>query len=688
MSSEQFTMPLAAECTVSHDIVRTSQIEVSAASTFNTALLVVILGTAIADLSRLPLLLIPTSFLLAAYGIGILLERTTRAWITALPAHLPLLALTARLGMGISILGFSATILGLLGLYRFTWLLIAIGLTWSLWRGLTSFPQWRWQQIRPTSASFLSGLAMGIVWCIVWLWSTIPPTFYDELAYHLPIAQYALRTGSLPALPWSFFTYMPHLSDLFLGWGLALGGDIGARSMHLAFWVGIWIAGWGFMETMTSQERSPWIGCVIAGAFASSSTFLFLGALPFVETSLTFAVLASAALMALPIASVPWLPVGLLWGLAISVKLSGLSWVIAGALAALAMGWPLRSLAKAALAAVVMALPWWGRAWWLTENPLYPLGYRWLGGLYWNEGSQARLQGDLPSLPEPFNIMTVLRLPFDMVMAPERFGSASDCGPLAVIAICLMLSLPLWTAFLRLDQAKRRQCYAAGLFVLFTVASWVVTSTTTRFLAPALMLGLSLLAALLTKTSKFIFAITMVILTVLGTWGASRFVSMHSLVFSSMNVALGQESGAEYAKRTVDHYEAAMFTKEHLPDNAKLLFIGESRPFYFDRTALAPYPYHEHPLTQWIRESASPEDLRDRLRREGFTHVILNTREFKRLHDQYHVLAFNEPDSSLYDQRLKQLPGAMTTLFSKHNVLVFEIPSYPSNVLAPQKTPR
>ena len=137
------------------------------------------------------------------------------------------------------------------------------------------------------------------------------------------------------------------------------------------------------------------------------------------------------------------------------------------------------------------------------------------------------------------------------------------------------------------------------------------------------------------------------------------------------------ESGAEYAKRTVDHYEAAMFTKEHLPGSAKLLFIGESRPFHFDRTALAPYPYQEHPLTQWIRESASPEDLRDRLRREGFTHVILNVREFKRLHDSYQALAFSGPRASLYDQRLKQLPGTMTTVFSKNTVYVFEIPSSP-----------
>ncbi len=677
MSSEQCTMPLIAECTVPHEIVRTNELGASAASTFLTALLVVILGTSAVDPARLPLLLIPISFLLAAYGIGQLLEQAAQSWTTALPTHLPMLALTARLGMGISILGFSTTILGLLGLYRFTWLLIAIGLTWNLWRGLKYFPQWRWQQIRPTSGSFFSGLAMGIVWCIVWLWTTIPPTFYDELAYHLPIAQYALRTGSLPALPWSFFTYMPHLSDLFLGWGLALGGDVGARSMHFVIWAVIWIAGWGFIEALTTPERNPWIGCVIAGAFASSSTFLFLGALPFAETSLTFAVLASAALIALPIASAPWLPVGLLWGLAISVKLSGLSWVFAGALTALAIGWPLRSLVKAGLASLAMALPWWGRAWWLTGNPLYPFGYRWLGGLYWTDDNQARLQGDLPSLPEPFDFTTLLRLPFDMIMAPERFGSASDCGPLAVAAVCFMLSLPLWTVFLHLDQARRRQCYAVGLFALLTATSWIMTSTTTRFLAPTLMLSLSLLAALVIKTPKVIFAGAFIILTALGAWGTSRFVSTHSQVFSSERVALGQEPAEEYAKRTIDHYEAAMFAKEHLPPDAKLLFIGESRPFYFDRTSLATYPIHEHPLAEWMRETTSSEQLRDRLRSEGFTHVILNTREFKRLHDQYQLLAFSGADASLSDQRLKQLPQAMTMRFAKHNVYVFEIPTSP-----------
>ena len=645
----------------------------AAYSTLTVAFAVLSIVTLVIAPSRLLLLLIPGSFLLASYGTGRLLERTTAARLASVPPHLPMLVLAVRLGTGMSLLGLATTILGLLGHYRFSAALILLALVWSivhLARSPSAFPL-----LKPTVPSLAGGFVIGSVWAIAWLWATIPPTFYDELAYHLPLAQYALRTGNLPAIPWLFFSYMPHLSDLLLGWGLALAGEIGARSMHVMFWLAIWIAGWALIETIITPRRCSWIGCLIGGAFASSGTFLFLGTLPFAETSLTFAVLSSAALISLREASALWLPLGLLWGLAISVKLSGWSWVLAGALAALVVKWPVRALAKAGLVALIVTLPWWGRAWWLTGNPIYPMGYRWLGGLYWNDGSQARLQSDLPSFADPFTILSLLRLPYDMVMATERFGSASDCGPLAVGIVCVMLSFPLWTFFFNLDEGQRRRCYAASLFIFLTGFSWIMTSTTTRFFAPALMIGLSTLVALLALAPRPVFIFSLVLLSAFGTLGTTRFLSLHTQVFSSAQVALGQESGIEFARRTVDHYEAAAYVKTTLPRNANLLFIGESRPFYFDRASLSPYPFHEHPLSNWIQETHSPEQLLQKIRSEGFTHVVLNTREFKRLREGYHMFDFSESGDLQHDHILKQLPGTMTKLFSKNQVYVFEIPA-------------
>lgn len=647
----------------------------SALSTFSIAVLIVTIATALIDAHRVVLLLIPASFLLAAHGIGLLLERMTQRWMLPPPAQLPMLLLTVRLGTGIAILGLLTTILGQLGFYRTTGLLFFPAIAWSVLNIGRTLPSL--QTFRPSLPTAIGGTAIGIVWAIVWLWATIPSTFYDELAYHLPIAQSALKTGTIPANPWLFFTYMPHLSDLLLGWGLALAGDIGARALHVTFWIAIWIAAWALVEVLTASAPSLWIAWALAGMFASSSTFLFLGTLPFAETSLTFAVLASAALIVGCSAHTAWIPVGLLWGLTLSVKLSGISWVIAAALAALVIGWPLSSLIRAGLLACIMGLPWWGRAWWMTGNPVYPLGHRWIGHRYWDDASQARLQGDLPSYVDFTNLQALLRLPLDMVSAPERFGSASECGWLAVSAVCLMLTLPLWALFVKSDLVTRRRFYAAGVFIVIAWSAWLLTTTTTRFFAPALMTGLSILAVMLLKLPNRGLVPLLIGLSAVGTAGTVSFLTTHNQVFASNKVAIGQENRSAFAARILDHYEAAQFVQQQLPLDANLLFIGESRPFYFDRSGLAPYPFHQHPLFEWIQEAASPEALLDRIRQEGFTHVVLNTREFKRLQEHYGILAFSGPDGPRYDQRLRQLPKHMNTLFSKNSVHILEVPTQP-----------
>jgi len=52
---------------------------------------------------------------------------------------------------------------------------------------------------------------------------------------------------------------------------------------------------------------------------------------------------------------------------------------------------------------------------------------------------------------------------------------------------------------------------------------------------------------------------------------------------------------------------------------------------------------------------------------------VLNVREFKRLHDQYGLLAFQGPDAPALEHRLKEFPRALTPLFSKNGVYVFRV---------------
>lgn len=217
---------------------------------------------------------------------------------------------------------------------------------------------------------------------------------------------------------------------------------------------------------------------------------------------------------------------------------------------------------------------------------------------------------------------------------------------------------------------------AAAVFVLIAGACWVWTTPAPRYFAPALVIGLTALAAACMYLRRTGQIIGMLVIGAAALLGTQRFIAQHTLVFSSLQVALGREAREAFLARQIDHFKAAQFVREKLPANARLLFIGETRPYYFARDAVAPSAYDFHPLSNWVRESASPEALAARVAAEGITHVILNTREFHRLHKGYGLLAFDGGGAEENDRRLKSLPQTLRLLFKDNGVYVFEVPRF------------
>src|SRR3989454_241463 len=493
---------------------------------------------------------------------------------------------------------------------------IAYGFVYAIRAGVQVRP------LRASGAAGVGGCLLGGAWLVAWLWATIPPTFYDELVYHLIIPQRVLATGELLTLPWVVFTLMPHASDLLLAWGLVLGGDLGARAIQFALWVMCYLAVWAIVEVMARPRDAAWAPSFIACAFAASPMVWFLGTLSFTETSQA---------------------VGL--------------------------------LCRAAVIALLTVTPWWIRAFVHTGNPVYPMFYGLLGGQPWSAESQARLLADLPyGTPRSLGGMGLVRLPLDLVLHPERFGSASDVGALAVLSTCGLLALPVASRLAGLRGHARLLGDAAAVFVLVAGAGWVMTTPTARFFAPAFLLGLAVLAGLCVQFRKTAQGFALVLLLATGVGGAWQFINQHTTVFSSVNVALGREKGDAYLARVLDHWPAARFVRETLPPDARLLFIGETRPYYFSRDAVAPHPIDAHPLSRWVHEATSVASLIRRLTAEGITHVVLNVHEFRRVHDKYGVLAFSGEAAPEDERRLRELPKALRLLYAANGVYVFAVP--------------
>lgn len=581
--------------------------------------------------------------------------------------------LAIHLGVGLACLAVLAVWSALCGVFRITWIVTLVLCAYGMILVIRAMVRFR-----PSSVSLpvaAGGFVLGGALLVAWLWATIPPTFFDELEYHLVIPQRALVTGELQAAPWVFFTLMPHASDLLLAWGMVFDRDLGARAAVFAVWVVCVLGVWGMAQAVSGFEPAPWAAVLVTAALGTSPMLWFLATLPFAETGLAVAIIVAATILVVFQGETHrWLSLGLVLGLAATVKLAGLYWVAAALAAALVAGWPAREVLRSLAVVLATLAPWWARAYVHTGNPVYPLAYGLLGGAPWSEESQAKVQGDLPYGTGGLGWTGVLRLPVDLVQHPERFGSASDAGALAIAATCLVLILPV-TAWLFGSSAEwRRLSLAGAVFVLMTGVCWVAVSPTARFFAPALVMGLAVLTGLVLRVGPKGQALAMSVFLPLGVWGTIQFIDQHGTAFSSYDVAIGREEADHYLARRLDHFQTARFARETLPEEARVLFIGETRPYYFEREAMAPTAYDHHPLQRWVRESSSPETLAQRLADEGFTHVVLNVREFRRLHDAYGVLAFSGDGAVTYDRRLRALPRALRQLFAGNGVYVFEIP--------------
>lgn len=633
---------------------------------------ILVLGTVLIAPPRLWLLFIPLSFLLSAYGAGTLASRLGAAPLqdTAAPS---LLRTASMLGVGLATLAPVAALCAMGGWFQSAGVVIVACALYGLWA--LSRIERRLPSRHALLVSLAGGTVLGVSWLLVWLWGTIPPTFYDELTYHLVIPQRALATGKDPLLPWVYQTAMPHASDLLLAWGLAVAGAVGAKAAHTSLWVLCTVAAWGLAERIAGSRATSWAGPLAIVALASSPTLWFLGTLSFAETALTVSLVTTACLLLdKPPLRYAWLTLGLLLGLAAGVKLSGLAWVLAMLVAAALLGWDTRILAKACLVTSLCMVPWWTRAWLGTGNPIFPLASGLFDSPYWNDANQARLKGEIPAAILNLDQDGLLRLPLDLVQHPERFGSAGDAGTLAVAGLCLLAIMPLLARLFRSGEQERRWADAAGALVWLAGGAWAATTMTMRFFAPALALGLIGLVWLTVRLSRPVQAIAAAGFVILALAGTSRFIEQQDQAFDSSAVAMGQETGDQYLARRLDHDAAARFVREQVPPDARILFIGEARALYFDRDGMAPYPISEHPMAGWVKAAESPEALAQRITDEGFTHVVLNVREFKRLHDQYGLLAFHGPDAPVLDHRLKEFPRTLTPLFSKNGVYVFQMP--------------
>jgi hypothetical protein len=304
-----------------------------------------------------------------------------------------------------------------------------------------------------------------------------PPVAFDETLYHLPFARAFAESGSLPLLPLLRAPVFPQLQETLFAMVLPYGGEVAPHAVSLlaALLTVVLLLAWG-------RRLSPGAGWIAAAAWAGTPLVVYLAGTAYVEPGL--AMLVTASLYAVwrwreeaqgaargqteGVAGADtgegWLTLAALFaGAAAASKYLGLFFVGLVALAAVTGGpgarpsWRWRRLARVVVAASLVMAPWYGRIVAVTGNPVFPFLPGVFGSSAWDPASldAEALRRRVQELP-----VTLVRLPWDAVLARERLGGLPPYSPV------FLLSLPALLAAAATRRRVRSLLLPAAAFAL------------------------------------------------------------------------------------------------------------------------------------------------------------------------------------------------------------------------------
>jgi len=515
--------------------------------------------------------------------------------------------------------------------------------------------------MRTVRVKEFSSFLMVMVAVLVGLFNLVsalsPPIFYDTLTAHLAHSNWSIMNHSIQFRPYNVYTNYPlNVETVYTFSMLLFDGDQIAKLLNLLFGITsalvVFSIGSRFVNRRAAIISSTVFYLVPSVGILSGMATHDLGLLLFEIASIF------ALLVWFNERESKWLFLSaVLCGFAMGTKYTGLYFFVASLLIMLLrLAFDKKGLAlivKSAILFGVIALlvssPWFIKSLIYTGNPVYPALTNIFGRTEYQKVSIGFTSGKAALHPLRF-----VRLPWDMTFRHKNFGSASQIGPLFLIFLVPLI-------FVR--KVKREVRYVLG-FAAFLFLFWAVTIINTRYyLAGIAVLSLWIGYCCDRYLGKRL--LRWVICPILGASFLYNIVYTLNLttdLFDPGAVVFGRETKEEYLTERLEHYPVMRFANTALPDDAKVLFIGEARTYYIKRNYEANSAYDKTIIVEMIKRSVTVDDLLKQLKQEGITHILYNSREAYRLNEMFNYFNWDNPEQ-------KQL---FDTFTSRHLKVLFE----------------
>jgi hypothetical protein len=530
-------------------------------------------------------------------------------------------------GIGLAITGYAVFLLGVMeSLYPFSIGFLLTSLT------LLSVAGWlrpiRTALAAPSGRSIWERLALilvGILLLACFALTLTPEIGRDALIYHLALPKLYLLHHGFYFIPGNAFTGFPLLGEMQYLLALFLRNDIFAKTMSYALLCGTLLGIGLFARHVLQNQQFPSLSMLIfvsiPSDFAVSHTayndlFVAFFTLAAIYTFFRWSEDRLAA----------WLILcGIFSGSAAACKYTALLATPLGCLGILYLAnrngtgarETLHRLALYVAAALIAGSPFYLKNWTMMGNPFYPFFYGIFGGRGWDP-DQARLFDLLTqNLGMGRNLLDYLLLPWNLsLLAKMDTDFDGILGPIFLLTLPFLAALRRWETPLRMILT----------YALLTFFFWASTAQQIRHLIPLFPLLAIVVGAILTRyqNRKYIFGLLLCI--VAGSLAFNGYhIAREFIKISPLRVAVGLESRDQFLSRTLPTYTMYRFVNQALPSDARIfLLYMKNYTFLCERDCYADEMFEAHTIQKILREEASPDRVRNRLKTEGFTHLLYN----------------------------------------------------------------
>jgi hypothetical protein len=456
----------------------------------------------------------------------------------------------------------------------------------------------------------------GFAWLTAAVAAALPTVDWDPLAYHLPIAADALRSGYIafdPGIAQSAFPLLAESASLPAYW---LGGTAGA-AFSVLFAGGLLALISGRIAERVRQGSGP----LVCALVSSSAVWLWLAPAPYVDVPYAmFAVAAlGIALCAQPIDRKSAIAAGLFAGACAAVKYPGLG-VIGIVLAVIALRVDAARrfgiLAIALAAAIIVCAGWYLRAWTFAGDPLYPFLTARFGATEAVRDFASRYVAMTRDwCGSPATVTDFLLLPWRLLTQPQLF--CGDPGYALRLASVLVVA----AFFVRSGRP-----IAAITAALTTI--WFWTSRQWRFLVPAVATyAIAAAAGLDAVAARQRKPITALLLCVAFAgvgldWLPKAGGDASNSIAPAFAYVAGGVSGTDYLSARLEFYAADTWAIAHLRGGERIAALDDVRNYYLGAAAIGCNPYYQQRCE--IDWSAAPAHRYDRLRELDAALLIVN----------------------------------------------------------------